>query len=200
MANKIFEEKLKSALQLDLIDPLRVLREGRPAGVLVLFGFALNSDQPQLLITKRTDTLEKHKGQYAFPGGAADPEDQKELGLVTTALRETEEEVGISREQVSVLGTLPELWTPSGYRITPVVGLLRVPIDEITFSLSADEIAEVFWVPLETFLQPGPYRLEAMKYGEVSYPVHVFMIAHHRIWGATGAIIKNLLDRLQSLV
>ena len=200
MANSQFEEKLKSALQLDLIDPLRPLLEGRPAGVLVLFGFKENDREPQLLITKRTDTLEKHKGQYAFPGGARDPEDQKEQGLLTTALRETEEEVGISRAHVRVLGTLPELWTPTGYKITPVLGVLSIPIEEVILSLSTEEIAEVFWVPLSTLTRSGTYRLESVKYGEVSYPVHVYMIDHHRVWGATGSIIKNLLDRLQSLV
>ena len=200
MANKNFEEKLKAALKLDLIDPLRVLHEGRAAGVLVLIGFTEKGNDPQLLITRRTDTLEKHKGQYAFPGGTHDPEDDLDLGIVTTALRETEEETGISRDHVRVLGLLPKLWTPTGFQITPVLAVLDTPIETTVLSLSADETAEVFWVALSTLTEPGIYRQESMQYGNVSFPIHVFMIAHHRVWGATGAIIKNLLDRLRSLV
>ena len=200
MANKNFEEKLNAALKLDMIDPLRVLREGRAAGVLVLVGFSENGNEPQLLITKRTDTLDKHKGQYAFPGGAHDPEDDHDQGIVTTALRETEEETGISRKHVRVLGILPKLWTPSGFQITPVLAVLDTPIETTVMSLSADETAEVFWVSLSTLTEAGIYRQESMQYGNVSFPIHVFMIGHHRVWGATGAIIKNLLDRLQSLV
>jgi 8-oxo-dGTP pyrophosphatase MutT (NUDIX family) len=91
-----------------------------PAAVLV--PLLLDAEVPELLFTRRTDDVETHKGQVSFPGGVCDESDR---GPVDTALRETEEELGIPRRLIDVVGCLPELKTPTGFCITPVVGMLR---------------------------------------------------------------------------
>lgn len=193
-----WRERLEKALALEQPYPFRAMTEGRPAAVLLLMGFAdAASTDPSVLVTRRTESVETHKGQYALPGGVMDPEDEAELGLVTTALRETEEEVGIPRGTVEVAGKLPEVWTPSGFLITPVVGLLNVPISAVSFAMSEAEIDHAFWVELATLRAPGIYRQEMRQIGAVKFPTDVFLVDGHRIWGATGAMLKNLIQRLE---
>ena len=136
----------------------------------------------------------------AFPGGVSEVD---ELGafadVVKTALRETEEEVGIPPSLVEVMGTLPPMNTITGFQVVPVVGLLSSPIEHVNFSVNPDEIADLFWVPLRTLMSPETYRAEFKRVWDVSYPIHVYQVSEHRIWGATGSMIKNLLDRLQAL-
>ncbi|MCM2278805.1 MAG: CoA pyrophosphatase [Oligoflexia bacterium] len=194
-----FEERLESALKLELPYSERPLTpQGRPAAVLMLFGE--HDGKQALLVTRRTDKVETHKGQMAFPGGNCEPEELRgPEGIILTALRETEEEVGIPRDRVRVLGRLPGLWTPTGYWVVPVVGTLLAPAHEVPLRNSVHEIAEALWVPFTVLLEPGVYRRETRKVGTVSYPIHVYQVGGYRIWGATGAMIKNLLDRLEKL-
>lgn len=166
---------------------------------MLLLGFRHDGSGPEILVTKRTETVDTHKGQYALPGGRLDPEDELDRGLVTTALRETEEEVGISPRMIEVLGELPYLWTPSGHVITPIVGLLLEPIDEVTLVPSEAEIDLVFWVSLHRLNAPGVYSEEPRMIGAVSYKTDVFQVDEHKIWGATGAMLKNLIQRLERL-
>ena len=197
-----FRQKLLAALALDIPYPERSpLQGGRAASVLFLFGYTNGTpDGLAALITRRTDFVGTHKGQMAFPGGVSEPDELGgREGRIRTALRETEEEVGIPPAFVEVLGTLPALATVSGFEITPVVGLLRKPVEQVALDLNTGEIAEALWVPLSTFLDPGTYGAEFVRLGEVNYPIHVYQVQEHRIWGATGSMIKNLLDRLQSL-
>ncbi len=201
---RLFEERLIKALSLELdFDRYRNITSANSlaAAVMILFGYRSGSpDDPCLLLTRRTETVDTHKGQYAFPGGRVDPEDLLEHGPLTAALRETEEEVGIDRRLIRVVGQLPELSTVTGFVITPVIGLLEKPIEEVSMSLSADEIAEAFWAPLSVLRTEGIYRRENMQVpgSDLVYPIDVFMIDHHRIWGATGSMLKNLMDRLGS--
>jgi 8-oxo-dGTP pyrophosphatase MutT (NUDIX family) len=155
------------------------------------------SEDPRLLVTRRTEHLEKHKGQMAFPGGAQEEGES----VVDAALRETEEEVGISRDRIRVLGQLPELWTVTDFWITPVVGVLLSPVDETPILSSIHEIAETFWVPLSKLRDTETYRKEWVDYKAVRYPVHAYYVESsqgmNRIWGATGAMIQNLLERFE---
>ncbi len=188
---------LGEALSLELPYPERPPRPGgKPAAVLALFGE--HEGEPALLLTRRTETVDTHKGQMAFPGGKAEPH---EIGMgdgaVRTALRETDEEVGIPASRIEVVGELPGLWTVTGFWVTPVVGFLRGPAHEVEIRVQAMEIAETLWIPLARLLAPGTYARELMKVGAVNYPIHVFQVDQYRIWGATGAMIKNLLDRIE---
>ena len=191
--------RLRAATELDHPYPHRIFLPGRSSAVLALLALE-HAEKPKsisILLTRRSEALEAHRGQIAFPGGVIDPEDEQAEGLKTTALRETEEEVGIARDQINVLGKLPELSTMTGYVITPFVGFLHAPHSEISWKLSDGEIAEAFWIPLSRLRAPDAYCREPIvgKFMETD----VFNIDHFRIWGATAAILKNLLDRLDYL-
>jgi 8-oxo-dGTP pyrophosphatase MutT (NUDIX family) len=196
-----FVEKLRSALALELPHEesrRHVARPGAtPASVLVLFAESSEAPgDPAVLLSVRTQTVETHKGQIAFPGGMSDQEDES---AIITALRETEEEVGIPRSDIEVLGQLPELATGTGFLITPIVAVSRKTKEELRLRPNPDEIDETFWAPLSYLLEPSTYRKEVFEVGGARYPIHVYPVGPHRVWGATAAIIKNLLDRIQSL-
>jgi len=199
-----FRDKLFAALSKDSpgYDERRRLEGGKPASVLMLFGASRETpSEHSLLITRRTDSVGSHKGQMAFPGGTSEPHELSagSLGLTGTALRETQEEIGIASTAIATIGALPELTTITLYRVTPIVGMLRVPIEDAPLALNPFEIAEAFWVKLSVLREEGVYRTEYIRVGAVNYPIHVYLVNGHRIWGATGSMIKNLLDRLQSL-
>jgi 8-oxo-dGTP pyrophosphatase MutT (NUDIX family) len=197
-----FAERVKEALHLDGPGYFRERPEsmpaGRPAAVLLLFADdGSKVSDPELLLTVRTETVLQHRGQVAFPGGAADEEDTVRGGLSWTALRETEEEVGIRPELVRVIGALPELWTVSDYSVVPFVGLLQAPKSDVVIKPSEAEIAETFWVKLSMLRDPGIYSEDWREWKGMRFKTHVFQVGPHRVWGATAAMIKNLLDRLE---
>lgn len=183
-------------------------RAGIPASVLLLIGLldGATETEVEILITRRTEHLETHKGQYAFPGGMQDPEDGdlgSEAAVVATALREAEEEMGVSRKEVITIGQLPGLWTPSGFQVTPVLGLLRTPIGKVKLVPNPDEISHWFWCPLARLQESTVYRQEArtliIEGVSQTIPVDVFDIDSHRIWGMTAAILKNFIGRWEKL-
>jgi 8-oxo-dGTP pyrophosphatase MutT (NUDIX family) len=149
-----------------------------------------------VLFTQRTELVETHKGQVSFPGGRVDPEDEDR---VATALREAEEEIGLRREDVTVLGLLDELLTVTQYRVTPVVGTFPWPY---TFVLSEAELSEVFGVPLAWLADPRNLEIqyrEPLTTGR-KVPVYYLHYDHYTIWGATARMVLNLLDVLRPLL
>jgi 8-oxo-dGTP pyrophosphatase MutT (NUDIX family) len=148
-----------------------------------------------VVLTQRTDHLTDHPGQISFPGGRAEPED---ADAVDTALREATEEIGLAREFVDVLGSLPTYTTGTGFIVTPVVALLRAG-----FALQADpfEVAEVFEVPLEFLMSPANHRRHSVEVGGqrrefLSMPWTGRgadgQPRQYFIWGATAAMLRNL--------
>ena len=127
----------------------RVRRKWIPAAVLMPL-VARQSDDLRLMLTRRAKHLHDHAGQISFPGGRVDLADSSRI---ETALREMEEEVGVERESIEVLGTLPEYYTTSGYRVTPVVSVVHPPF---TVNPNPMEVAEVFEVPL-VYLMTGSH-------------------------------------------
>jgi 8-oxo-dGTP pyrophosphatase MutT (NUDIX family) len=195
-----FELILSRALKIDVPYHHRWPRKvAREAAVLILFSQG-EDGAPQLLLTQRTEHVQTHKGQIAFPGGMVDQEDHRAHGLITTALREAQEEVGIASHQVRVVGQLPELSTGTGFQVTPVVSVwVGEEINSIELKLSESEISKIFWVSLNDLLNPVRYRLETFEVPEFpgkQFPTHVYLTDEHRIWGATAAMIKNLLERI----
>ena len=162
--------------------------ERQPAAVLV--GWREGA-QPRLILTVRTDQLPSHAGQVAFPGGRSDPADSGDA--VTTALRESEEEIGLDRALVTPLGFLDCFETISGYRITPVVARVAA---EARLYPAPQEVAEVFEVPLAFFLEPANLRRYTMEFRGQHRPMVEFVHGGHRIWGATAAMLFNLLQRM----
>lgn len=157
-----------------------------PAAVLVPI---VRREDPTVLLTRRTDTLRSHAGQVAFPGGRIDPGED----AVAAALREAMEEVALPPDEVEVIGRADEYETGSGYRITPVVGLIPPDLPLVP---AESEVAAVFEVPLAHLLDPRNHRLEVAmwqgrdrRYWEIDW-------ATHRIWGVTAGMIVNLSRRI----
>ena len=160
----------------------------QPAAVLVGLREGV---QPRLVLTVRTDHLQSHAGQVAFPGGRSDPADGGDA--LTTALRESEEEIGLDRTLVTPLGYLDCFETISGYCITPVVAWIAASAQLYP---APDEVAEVFEVPLAFFLEPANLRRYTMEFRGHHRPMVEFIHGGHRIWGATAAMLFNLLQRM----
>lgn len=171
-------------------DMTELLGDTRRRSAAVLIGLR-EGVQPRLVFTVRTDHLHAHAGQVAFPGGRSDPSDAG--SALTTALRESEEEIGLDRALVTPLGYLDCFETISGFCITPVVASIAV---EAQLYPAPDEVAEVFEVPLAFFLEPANLRRYTMEFRGHRRPMVEFLHGGHRIWGATAAILFNLLQRM----
>ena len=168
--------------------------DARPAAVLV--PLYLDAGEWHVLFTLRTHLVETHKGQVSFPGGRVDPED---TSRVDTALREAEEEIGLRREDVTVLGQLDELLTVTQYHITPVVGVFLWPY---TFVPSTAELSEIFGVPLSWLADPANLEIqqrEPMVPGR-KIPVYYLHYRQYTIWGATARMLLNLLEVARPLL
>lgn len=166
--------------------------DARPAAVLVpLFQ---RDGEWHVLLTQRTHDVPSHKGQVAFPGGKVEPADRDRI---ETALREAEEEIGLDRAHVRVLGQLDELITVSHWRITPVVGVFAHPYD---FTPSTRELAAIFDVPLAWLADPSHLTVSVRDPLLPGPPVEVFHFQYgpYDIWGATARILRNLLEVMGS--
>jgi 8-oxo-dGTP pyrophosphatase MutT (NUDIX family) len=156
-----------------------------PAAVLILL-FKKN-DQLHVILTKRTDRVKHHKGQISFPGGTKDSAD---MTIIDTALRETEEEIGLTRDTVEILGMLNDFCTPSGFCITPIVGFLTaIP----SFILNKIEVSEIFDVPLSFFLDSRNERMEQHERSGKMTNVYFYKYSKYEIWGVTAAILRSFL-------
>lgn len=159
----------------------------RPAAVLI----GIRDDREQrVVLTVRTDTLQQHAGQVAFPGGRVEPED---VDVVATALRESEEEIGLDAAMVTPLGFLEAFETISGYSVTPVVARIAA---NAKLTPDPGEVAEVFEVPFAFFLEPANLRRYTMDFRGHRREMVEFLHAGYRIWGVTAAILYNLLKRM----
>src|SRR6185312_7672039 len=147
--------------------------------------------EPTVLLTKRTEQLHDHAGQVSFPGGGREPQD---ADPVATALRETQEEIGLSPGQVQVIGYLRGYLTISGYAVTPVVGLVQPG-----FGLSVDplEVAEVFEVPIAFLADPRNREVQTRELGGEQVGFYLYRYQAQTIWGATAAMLVNFLDTLE---
>jgi 8-oxo-dGTP pyrophosphatase MutT (NUDIX family) len=148
-------------------------------------------EAPAVLLTKRTSHLSAHAGQVSFPGGRIDPEDS---GPEAAALREAWEEVGLNSESVQVLGRMADHVTSTGYRITPVLGLLP---PGLVYRLSPHEVESVFELPMSVVLDPGAPKRQRQHVRGVWREYWVWPHPDHYIWGATAAILVRLAQRLR---
>lgn len=143
-----------------------------------------------VLLTQRTPHLSAHAGQISFPGGRIEESD---ADATAAALRETEEEVGLTREHVTVIGRLDTYVTGTGFEITPVVGIVKVP-----FPVAIDpfEVAEVFEVPLSFVVDPRNHRRMTREFEERTRVFFVLPFENRNIWGATAGMLVNLAEVL----
>jgi len=143
------------------------------------------------LFTKRTDHVEHHKGQISFPGGGQDPAD---ANLWETAVRETEEEIGIPRQGIRILGALPKLVTVTDFEVSPFVGAIPWPT---TFAPHAHEVEEIIEVPVPYLLDPMVVEERDVKWRGRDVRTLVYHYKGHAIWGATARILADFLTALK---
>lgn len=159
-----------------------------PAAVLV--PLVLRAEAPAVLLTRRTDHLHHHPGQISFPGGRVEAGD---ASSVATALRETYEEIGLGADRIELLGALPDYLTGTGFRVTPVVGLVHPPFE---LTLDAFEVAEAFEVPLSHFLDPANHQRHSMQVEGRTRHFHAMPYGDYYIWGATAGMLMSLYRAL----
>jgi 8-oxo-dGTP pyrophosphatase MutT (NUDIX family) len=167
--------------------------EPRPAAVLV--PLVTHGGEVRVLLTQRTTHLNDHAGQISFPGGRVE---ERDANLHATALRETEEEIGLTAAAVDVVGELPEYTTITGYRVTPIVGLVERPFE---LALDDFEVSEVFEVPLEFLMNPAHHERRIVTLGDMTRTFYAMPYESRRryfIWGATAGMLRNLYQFLRA--
>lgn len=155
-----------------------------PAAVLV--PLVLRETGMTVMLTRRTEHLRDHAGQISFPGGRCEDTDDSPM---VTALREAQEEVGLAPAQIEVLGFLPEYRTGTGFRITPVVGLVSPPLN---LKLDDFEVAEAFEVPLDFLLDRNNHQRHSVEYQGVLREYYAMPWKGYYIWGATAGMLMSL--------
>lgn len=158
----------------------------------VLVPLLQDKDSLHLLLTKRTDRVEHHKGQISFPGGMVDDDDRSPEH---TALRELEEELGIPSSSVTIIGQLDDIRIPSGFVVTPIVGYIDRFIE---MKISKDEVDEILIIPFEKFFDPALRRLETRELKGMQRQVYFYDVWKEPVWGATAHIIKQFTDVLSA--
>ena len=173
-----------------LASPLpKRLSPGQDRRAAVLVPLYVDAGEIWTVLTKRSEEMPTHKGQVAFPGGAHEcGEDAWQ-----TALRETEEEIGVDAEKVLRLGQLDEASTPSGFQILPCVGAVPYPLET---KANPTEISEVFSVPLLAFTETKVIEDRTVRIDGVERLLRVYHVGRHQVWGLTANIMQNLLQRL----
>lgn len=153
----------------------------------------LMDDQSHVVLTVRSENLKSHAGQISLPGGSTEAHDTDEIH---TALRESHEEIGLHPGKVEVLGQLGELALPSGFRVTPVVGIIE---NDLQFAACPIEVADIFQAPLELVLDPNAYVRSSVRFKNQQREILELHYEDYRIWGATAAILHHLAQAIAEL-
>lgn len=165
-------------------------RKLRPAGVLI--GIDVTRDQPLLWLTKRSSRLKHHPGQIAFPGGKQDPDD---ADVIAAALREADEEIGLPRDHLRVLGTLPAHETVTGFMVTPTVAVIDRPFD---VRPEPGEVEEAFVVPLDHLLDLTRFQIQSRRWRGTRRHYYTVPYGPYYIWGATARMLKSFAERMSA--
>jgi 8-oxo-dGTP pyrophosphatase MutT (NUDIX family) len=166
------------------------LENAPPAAAAAVLVAVTDRPDPGVILTQRTETLRKHPGQVAFPGGRIDPED---ADPTAAALREAWEEIGLPPARVEVVGPVDRYHTGTGFDVTPILGV--IPPD-FAYVPAAAEVADVFEVPLAHLLDPANHVPGSAEWKGRTRHFHQIDWQGRRIWGATAAMIVNLSRRL----
>ncbi len=184
-ALSLSKEEIKE--RLNSKEPVRINYDNlKPAAVLVpLF---MKNGEWHLLFTLRTGEVSTHQNEMSFPGGGREGGENS----LDAALREAEEEVGLSPDDVEVLGRLDDIFTITGFRVAPFVGVIPYPYE---FNVCDHEIAEVVELSLKELTDPGNCtREDRWKMGDNIYAIYFFQCGGHTVWGATARILKQFLE------
>ena len=156
----------------------------------VLVPLVTHANGLTVILTQRTEHLDDHAGQISFPGGRIEPGDDHPAA---TALRETEEEIGLAANRVEVIGSLGLHDTSTGFAVVPVIGFVAPPVE---FTLDAFEVAEAFEVPLDFLLDPANRQLGQIEHRGRLREYFFFDYDGRMIWGATARMIVDLAETL----
>jgi 8-oxo-dGTP pyrophosphatase MutT (NUDIX family) len=173
---------------LSFYTPKRIEQAELPRAAVLIALYEKDGAQ-HILFQVRTELVLHHKGQISFPGGAEDPGDSD---LLMTALRETEEEIGLVREDIEVLGQLDDLITISNFIVTPYVGRITRPAP-YPFAPSGFEVAELLEVPVPHLIDPANQNQEPVPWRDRMAPPPSYSFGEHVIWGATGRLLQRFL-------
>ena len=187
--SKCLQEAIKDDPSSDGFSEIDLTEETRLKCAAVLIPLVWHDDEWHLLFTRRTDTVESHKGQVSFPGGGCD---ESETTPEQTALREAEEEIGLNPNNVRVLGRLPNLITITYFRVTPVVGVVRWPA---VFRVGEHEVARIFTIPLAWLSNPSN-RWEFEMLGRLRSLIAYHPYDGELLWGATARMTVDFLKVL----
>lgn len=169
---------------------LKLAKALRDAAVLI--PVVDHGHEATVLLTRRAEKLRNHSGQVAFPGGTVDPTD---ASPEAAALRETFEEIGLDRDYIEIIGRLPDYVSGSGYRIAPVLGIVR---PGFSLTLNSDEVDAVFEVPLGFLMDPANHTRDSRMWNDLEWFFYEMPYGGRRIWGVTAGIIRTLYERLYS--
>ena len=156
----------------------------------VLIPVVDRAEGAMVLLTKRAEKLRSHSGQVAFPGGTIDATDPGPEGA---ALRETFEEIGLDQDRIEIIGRMPDYVAGSGYRIAPVLGIVRPGFQ---LDLNADEVDAAFEVPLRFLMDPVNHKRDSRMWNDLEWFFYDMPYGDRRIWGVTAGIIRTLYERL----
>lgn len=156
----------------------------------VLIGLIERGGSVNVILTKRTEALNNHSGQVAFPGGRIDDDD---ASPEAAALREAWEEIGLDINEVEIMGRLPDYYTGSGYRVAPVIGFVREGAD---FEINPDEVDYMFEVPLAFLMDVANHTTTSRMWKERERFFYEMPYQEHYIWGVTAGMIRVLYDRV----
>jgi 8-oxo-dGTP pyrophosphatase MutT (NUDIX family) len=168
------------------MEKIAAVRPIRPAAVMVAI---VERAEPVVLLTQRTAHLKEHSGQISFPGGKIDAGETP----LQAALRETEEEIGLSRDAIEPLGYLDLYMTTLGYRIVPVIGRLAPPFK---LALNKQEVDEAFEVPLSFLMEPNNLQRHSREWQGLTRSYYAIPFEKRYIWGVTAGILRNLHERI----
>ncbi|MBN2155542.1 MAG: CoA pyrophosphatase [Candidatus Lokiarchaeota archaeon] len=202
--SKVYTPTVMIPRENDFYNIKQILGEGAPkrlkstilkhSAVLILL--YNHSNSYTLILTERTRNMKHHSGEISFPGGRYDP--TTDFNIIETALRECEEEIGINKESIEILGQLDDVPTMTGYIITPVVGKLDIPNPK--FTRNEVEVEQIFPIPIDFFLNPTSFREQCMIIEGKRFPIFMFDYTVHSkrytIWGATAHILVDYLKKI----
>lgn len=160
----------------------------KPAAVLI--PLVEREDGLKMIFTKRTEKLKSHSGQVSFPGGKIDAED---VSALSAALRETDEEIGVPKHAVEVLGQMPDYFAGSGYRISPIVGMVN---PDVEFTASPHEVEYIFEVPVAFLMNPDNHKISSRVFLKRDVRFYEMPWNEHYIWGVTAGIVRMFYNRM----
>jgi 8-oxo-dGTP pyrophosphatase MutT (NUDIX family) len=173
--NKLLEQRESPLRRASVLIPITRPKPHRPS---------------KIILTVRSENLNSHAGQISLPGGSEEAQDSD---AIATALRESEEEIGLAQHQVEVIGRLGDMALASGFQITPIIGLIE---PDLNFIPCAVEVAEIFQAPLSLIMNTKAYKSSFMTFDSQSRKVLELQFEQFRIWGATAAILYHLAQEV----